>query len=344
VVGNHATGSLESSYTRALRGLGCDVRVWSPISAYVSASWGRRLARVSAAYLTLEPWLRKANLDLLRTANETRPDLLLVVATWGIRAGTLAQIRTRVPACLQYCLFPDSPHMLDNARINCLPIFDRVLTSSPSWMDAFRRLGARRVEYLPFAADPALHPRVPASSGVGPDVAFIGNWRPDREALLEQLSDFDLHIWGSKYWVSRTSRDSPVRSHWRGGQVIGEDFARVCAAAKILLNVMDAVSWPGPNMRTFELPACGAFALAERSDAVLEIFTEGETIACFEGAEEARQKIAYYLANPEERNRIAQAAYDLVTNGGHRYVDRARQLLEWLEVDCNDTEPRSGLG
>lgn len=337
IVGSKNVGSLESSYARALDSLGCKVSFWDPMAALYRVARGGRLGRIFSTFVHVEAWERKANLELLRMADETKPDLILVIATSGTRAGTLAQIKVRLPDCLLYCIYPDSPHNLDNTRMFSLPFFDRVTTSSPAWVSAFQKLGALHVHYLPFAADPSLHKPVSAAHSANPefahDVGFIGTWRPEREAFLEQLADLDLCVWGSSYWKSRTRRDSPLRARWGGRSITGQEFARVCAENRIMLNIMDAATWPGPNMRAFEQPACGAFSLTTRSPALLEIFKEGETVECFESVEEARAKINYYLSHEEELQRLAKAAYQLVTLKGHTYADRARQLLRWVEED-----------
>jgi spore maturation protein CgeB len=115
--------------------------------------------------------------------------------------------------------------------------------------------------------------------------------------------------------------------------VSGGEFAEACSAGKVMLNIVDAATWPGPNMRTFEQAACGAFTLATRSPAVLDIFREGENIECFDTPAEAREKINYYLAHEGERRRIADAGYELVVRGGHTYRDRVEKLLGWARED-----------
>lgn len=335
IVGSNSPEALESSYARAFEQAGWQVLFWQPFAAMASVARGGRLGRLFGAFVHVEPWWRKANLQLMQQVDRCQPDLLLIIGTQGVRAGTLAQIRVRQPRLPVYCLYPDSPHNLDSERINCLPLFDRVMTSSPAWVHAFQRLGARDVVYLPFAADTALH-KPAASIDLSPlthDLTFIGTWRAERETLLSQLAAYDLAIWGSNYWRTRTQPDSPLKRKWGGRSLIGAEFAQACAQSKIMLNIMDPISWPGPNMRTFELPACGAFALAERSEAVLELFREGETIECFADGTEAHDKIKYYLAHEAARKRISQAAYDFVIRAGHTYHDRVRLVLAWWEND-----------
>lgn len=335
IVGTNRIETYERSIERAFSKLGWTVNFWNPTLSLARVSRGRRLGRLITSLVHIEPWLQKANLRLIQLVDRLVPDLILVIGTTGVRAGSLAQIRVRCPKTVIYCLYPDSPHNLDLDRIQCTPFFDRITTSSPAWVPAFRKFGATQVSYLPFAADTEYFRPFANRTQALPtyEVGFVGNWRQERAALLTQLTDFRLAIWGGDYWHSRVERDSPVRQVWQKRQAVGEEFAAICAQIPIMLNIMDVVTWPGPNMRTFELPACRAFALSERSNAVLELFREGETIECFADAAEAREKINYYLAHESARERIAQAAYEFVTQAGHTYIDRVRTLLSWWEQD-----------
>jgi spore maturation protein CgeB len=277
--------------------------------------------------------VRKANIELLEHVDEFKPDLLLIIGTTGVRAGTLAQARVISPKTVFYCVYPDSPHNLDSDRINTLPFFDRVTTSSPAWVEAFTKLGAIQVNYLPFAADTDLHTPAREDGTFDYNLGFIGTWRPEREKLLEGLADLGLTLWGSNYWKHRTRANSRLRESWSGRSVTGGQFAQICARTKVMLNIVDAATWPGPNMRAFEQPACRAFSLVTRSPALLEIFKEDETVVCFETIEEAREKALYYLEHENQRQRIAEAGYRLIIENGHTYVDRASQLINWARED-----------
>ncbi|MBA2503862.1 MAG: glycosyltransferase [Pyrinomonadaceae bacterium] len=336
IVGASGASTLESSYARAFSRLNWRVQFWNPAESLEKNARGSRFGRIFSRLVHVEPWLRKANLDLIQMCDELRPALLLIITTEGVRGGTLAQIKALAPDILIYCVFPDTPHNLTADRIHCLPFFDRTAVGSPAWVDAFERLGATRVHYLPFAADTDYHRPVDAANGKASkrhDVAFIGIWRPQREELLEQLAVFDLRVYGSDYWRTHTRPGSPVRAHWAGRTALGAEFATVCASSRIMLNIIDAVGWPGPNMRAFEQPACRAFSLVTRTPAILSHFTEGETVECYGSIEEARDKIVFYLKNETARRRIADASYRFVVEGGHTYLDRARQLLQWAKED-----------
>ena len=337
LVGDFASWStaMEVSYRKAFEAVGSEVTCFDINASINKHCRLGRVGRTLNRFLPVEPWIRKANLELLGVADTFRPDLVVIISTSGILAGVLAQIKVRLPSASLFCVYPDGPYNLNQDRINCLPFFDRVTTSSPAWIDAFQKLGAPQVDYLPFAVDTSLRSPVtgsPRKAELSHDVCFIGNWRPEREEFLEQLADFDLKVWGGDAWQKRTRPGSPLKSRWGGRALMGPEFAQACAHSRIMLNIMDCATWPGPNMRVFEQAACRAFSLMTRSPAVSELFRERETIECFDSVEEARDKICYYLEHEEKRQRIAEAAYDLVIKGGHTYADRARQLELWAQT------------
>ncbi len=332
IIGSVSPSCLEGSYSRAFQALGWTVVIWDPMCARRTAARFGKAGLLFSSFVYVEAWQRKSNLQILETCRSFSPDIVLVIGTSGVRAGTLGQIKVLCPATRLYCLYPDSPHNLDSERIQCLPVFDRIAVSSPPWVATFEKLGGRAVNYLPFAADPSIHwPEASVCIGANhrSDVTFLGNWRSERETLLEGLSDFDLRIWGGDYWKKRTKSNSALRHRWAGRPAMGLEFRQVCAGSKIMLNIMDAATWPGPNMRAFEQPACGAFSLVERTAPASEIFKEGETVECFDSLDEARDKIRFYLGHESARFQIAKAARDFVIQRGHTYRDRVQTILRW---------------
>jgi spore maturation protein CgeB len=208
-------------------------------------------------------------------------------------------------------------------------MFDRVFVSSPAWVQSFLKLGSASVEYLPFASDTLVHGPVNISAR-DYQIGFVGTWRREREMFLELLCDFDVVIWGSNYWRSRTKPGSVLKRKWIGKSLDFDKFPQACADTRIMINLIDGHTWPGPNMRCFELAGCGAFQLVTRTPAVVEIFCEGETIECFDTLEEARLKIDYYLKNEKQRMRIAAAAHQFIVDRKHTYIDRAHTIINGI--------------
>jgi spore maturation protein CgeB len=99
------------------------------------------------------------------------------------------------------------------------------------------------------------------------------------------------------------------------------------ACSKIALSLNRKANRDTHVMRTFEIPACGAFFLAERTDEQLGMFVEDQEAVFFNGTDELLEKTTFYLRHPEARQKIAHAGYRRVTSGRNTYRDRALQLL-----------------
>ncbi len=335
------SGSLEVglmfSYQRAFESLGWRVETFDldahrraaiPVPGALDPLVNRLLG-----YLELAPVDHKADRAMMMKARGIDPSIVLVTCSEAVRAASLVQLKISHPGMKLITIFPDTLFNMRRNLIESLPLYDLFCTHTRAGIPFLERLGCRAPLFVPLAADPGLHHPVPLSPEdereFGCDVVYVGNWRAEHEALFSRLRDFDLAIWGTHLWTR--AKDPWVRSRWRGRPLhTGELYAKANIAAAICLNPIDPLNLPGHNQRVFELPACRVFSLVTRSEDTTTLFREGETVACFGSPEELVEKIRTYLARPEERRRIADAAYRHVVEGGHTYRDRAQAILRAL--------------
>ena len=80
-------------------------------------------------------------------------------------------------------------------------------------------------------------------------------------------------------------------------------------------------------MRTFEIPACGAFLCAQRTDEHQEIFRDGAEAVFFDDPDELKTQVTRYLNRDDARARIAAAGFHAVTQGAHTYADRIVEMM-----------------
>jgi spore maturation protein CgeB len=133
-------------------------------------------------------------------------------------------------------------------------------------------------------------------------VSFLGNHMPERAAWLAELAR-PVRVWGNgwdrlPHLVGAFPPPEPV-TH--------EDKRRVYGASSINLHLKPGKAQVDSySSRVWEAPLCGGFVLAERTKLLTSCFREGEEIASFGCVDEAREKIDFYLARPDERARLVR--------------------------------------
>lgn len=337
VVSGSMEGGLIFSYQHAFEALGWRVekfdleaarRASFPTPAALDPFMNRLIGHLDIPSVT-----QKANRELTMRAIKMRPAMVLVTANEMVRPATLVELKVALPETKIVNIFPDTLFNMRDHLVAALPLYDLFCAHTRAGIEHLERLGCRGALYVPLAADPELHYPMTLSEEdkrtFGCDVVYAGNWRPEHEELFSHLEGFDLAIWGSIRWRN-AKPGSFVRSRWRGREAFGKDFAKAHLGAKVCLNPVDPLNFPGHNQRFFELPACRVFSLVSRTEDTTSILREGETVATFATPAELVEKVRHYLAHPEERERIATAAYEAVINGGHTYRDRAIFILDRL--------------
>lgn len=326
---------LAGSYQRALRGLGCDVVPidTQKIAGYL-AFWlrNRLLHRLTLrSRMWRELGSARWNEHVRQRLGEVSPDLFLVLNGDLLMPETVQRVRSSgVQVFIFHADNPLPPWAA--SRPETVPsalVCDTYFVWSRNLAERLRDIGVARTEYLPFAWDPDVFPHFGLSATPTHQVVFVGGWDEEREACLTELSErFDLKIWGPPYWRTRTRPGSPLRRCWQGTAIEGSQAAQVLADSAIALNLLRQQNLPdGVNMRTFEVPGCGGFALATRTKGALTILPEDSAGVYFGDIEECCMQIERFLARPVERLELAENAHARVANG-HQYAHRARRILD----------------
>jgi hypothetical protein len=276
---------------------------------------------------------RQFNRDILAAARDLGPEIVLITGSTPVIASTLQELKGRNGAVVVNYATDDPFNGLARAGWGAtnIPLYDLYACTKRAIMDDVRAAGCRHVAFVPFGYEPSLHfldefGSAEESEGFSSDVVFVGGADRDRhpyfEALVRGIPDLRLHLYGL-YW----DRNRTLARYARG-LALGRDFRLALGGTKIAPCLVRRANRDGHVMRSFEVPACGAFMLAERTAEHQEFFREGEEAAYFGSPAELVDKVGYYLKHDEERQRMAEAAYRKVTGGKHTYFDRLLQILE----------------
>ena len=338
-LGENWYGSCARACCYALRRLGHDVTDIDAqtIMPQLRSRVSRLALRVGRARIVGE-----YNDLVLDAARRFQPDLLIAFKAPYVTADTLGALRRLGIALYNY--YPDTSVTAHGGLIPAaLPEYDCVFfTKRFTETDALGRLRLRASTFLPHGYDAEIHRPWPLSARdrkqYGHDVVVIATHTAHKETVLDglvaRLPGVDLRVWGNGW--SERCRSARLRPHLEGMSLNGTAYARALQAAHVNLAVMSGVVTGASRgdettTRTFEIPACRGFMLHERSGELAELFVEDREVACFDGIEELAAKIRFYLAHPDDRERIAGAGHARCVPA-YSYDTRMAELLTWHEA------------
>jgi hypothetical protein len=274
------------------------------------------------------------NAQLRQIVSQWQPDLVLLFKGENIRWQTIQWLKNRTQAVI-FNWDHDNPFWPGNTSMHLLysiPFYDGFGVITKLLAPALYTLACKRVEYLPMFFTPERFQmgEITAADRIeyGCDIAFVGIGAPNRADMLRQLVNFDLAIWGNWDFLDK---DDPLRAKVRGFQLDGRDYAKVLKCCKMAVNVLNLQNRYGNNLRTFEATGMGTLLLTEYSQEQAEdLFVEDQEIVCYRSPEELRDKVRYYLAHSDERERIAKAG-QARTLAEHTLTHRLKRILDIVE-------------
>lgn len=179
------------------------------------------------------------------------------------------------------------------------------------------------------------------------DVAFLGTYLPEKRDFFRRVVyplrfQYRVFLAGQDWTLSDRTLSQFQRIGYyfnlpgiRSLQqpVFPLSFERdLYASSRISINVHEGFQrrFGDLNERTFKIPLAGGFQLSDRVRTMHKYFTEGVEIVTADSDDDWREKIAYYLDHPEERQRIIQAGRNTVL-AHHTYHHRVAQMLRWYQ-------------
>ncbi len=323
-------------FWRNLPGFGLrDIRLLRPHRHRQRITFGKLISALMRRLPARLNWdYRMRNAALVLQAREFRPDILWFIGDNTVIYPDTLRIIKEETGCKIVYASGTSPivftHPIERAAAR---LYDLVLVNDYYHGIQWLELGAKAMSCLPVAAiDPDFHHPYTltpeAQARYTAEITFVGTLVPDnlyseRVAALEAVADLGLGVW--------SVHDVPasLRPYYRG-EALGEEMFRVLSAAKISINAHGDFMRYGGNMRLFEAAAVGAFQLVDNRPGVHEWFTDGEHLVTYNSPADLREKVQYYLAHPEARQAIANAAREHVL-AHHTYDHRMEAAMALMK-------------
>ncbi len=199
------------------------------------------------------------------------------------------------------------------------------------------RLGRHaRAELLHMGANPRVHRPCGVTPRYRSEVCYLGSYNPATKGhaafdrYLLPAAGRDLALWGEMW----DRAPSALRRRWRGVLPNGE-IARLYSSVDVAIgfNAESQAAAGMVNNRVFEVLSCGALLLSDRVPTIEDLF--GDVAVFTDGGDDTRDKLAWWLARPDERAALAARARERIL-AAHTYDHRARQLVELYAACARD--------
>lgn len=322
---------------KALESLGCNVHVVDSAQANLAGTNALRIRIQNRLFQhgmpVPLPDLTYDNARLFAAAKQGNWDIVWLEKALTISPETLVRMRKHCPATRIIGFSPDDMngrHNQSQQFLKALPLYDCFLTTKSYNVEELGSLGCPNVVFVGNGFDPESFRPLPVLPEdrvrLGGDVGVIGTYERERAEWMFYLATQGIRVrcWGNNW--EKTPWQHPNLAIEKT-PLYGDDFAKACTASKINLGFLRKINRDQQTTRSVEIPACGGFMLAERTDEHLELFEEGEEAEFFASREELLQKCRYYLHDDQARIRIAQRGYERCLRSGYSNAERLREAL-----------------
>ena len=165
---------------------------------------------------------------------------------------------------------------------------------------------------------------------------FVGSAEQDRFEKLNYLAKhgLEIHVYGNG-WTSAMSARADKRLVINNYPLLGHDYIDALTNSAISFCFLRKLNRDTHTSRTFEIPACGGFMIAERSDEHLKFFSEDKEAVYFDDAAELLTKVKYYLSHPKERKTIAMAGRHRCLNSDYSYHRLTKKMIDFSLLSLN---------
>ena len=189
-----------------------------------------------------------------------------------------------------------------------LPVYERIFSFSKVTTQFFSETKQLKATFFPFGAK-----KLDITPNPQPfnEVLFVGSCDLRRIFLLEHIKE-NVTIYGDRWQRNFPLISQQLKQRVTDQSLWGEKLYQTLTNSKIVLNITRSHFYgaeTGVNLRIFEALSAGCFLLTDYCEELAELFIVGEEIEVFRNATELAEKVSFYLAHPEERNKIARQGH-----------------------------------
>ena len=275
----------------------------------------------------------EVNREIMEKGRRGDFDLLWIEKGIYVTSETIEDIKRHNPQIKVLGYSPDymaARHNNSRWFIEHSKHYDLFVTTKSYSVEWHKKVGCKRVFFQGNCFDPATHRPVKLNEAerktLGGPIGFIGTYESARFQAMQFLSENGLSV---KIYGSGWQKVEPVKGFSiMNRDVVGVEYGKAICSFDINLCFLRKMNFDLQTQRSVEIPACGAFMLAERTPEHLGLFREGKEAEFFGNPEELLDKCRYYLKHSSLRRKIALAGRRRCLKSGYSYSKRLNEALE----------------
>lgn len=270
---------------------------------------------------------------------DNKYDIVWIDKGISIFPETLKQIKEISPGTKIISYSPDNMALRHNQSqqyLECIPLYDYIVTNKSYIINDLKALGAKNVIFVNNAFEPSFHHPYELTEEdhieLGGDVGFVGTWEEDRCKSILYLADhgIKLRVFGKGKWEKYIDYSPNLKIDLR--TLEGIDYCKALQAFKISLCFLRKKNFDQQTTRTVEIPACGGFLLAERTQEQQALFKEGLEADFFSSNEELLEKCQYYLEHIDKRTILAKAGYERCLKSNYSNLGMINKIITLISI------------
>jgi hypothetical protein len=209
--------------------------------------------------------------------------------------------------------------------------FDCFFTNSKGVIPDLKKIGAKNIHPLYYAADPDLFQPLQGPKDI--DVSFYGHGTEMREEwMTRMITEPSRAIQNAHFSVGGKDINIDLGNAQFINYLSYSAFREFCCRSKICLNITRVSHtnvYASSTARPFELAAFGACIVSQPYNGIEEWFTPGRELVLVDQDSNIREIYQWLLASDKERERIGNNARQKIIDN-HTYRHRAREVVEVL--------------
>lgn len=285
-------------------------------------------------------YLKKLNDIAYQRVLKESPDLIITHNNAKLSRRTILKLRSELK-CPVVCFAADDPTLtfLAPLYLESITAFSHIIAFDSSMISRIKQFSGIPVINLAGASSPSVY--FPIKNGIKSifksDIGYcsasyqgtaLGMYRG---AILSELTEYDLKIYGDKNWDRIANTFPELKPHlFNYGFLSAEDMNILYNSVSIYLGIVNPLILCGISQRIFDCAMAGCFQIVEwKKD--IENWFPNEEIETFKSIPELKEKVKYYLDNPEDRKAKSEKALKKVTSE-YKWTDLVSAVLNKIQI------------